>query len=227
MDRHETGTACVHLFDDMTLYFELEVKNLLAGDQLTVAHIHDADPLNAGPIIVGLVDGSSIAFSGNKASGTIALTVDQYNRILDGNNLYVNIHSTQHPAGLLRNQLDHPLKFGADVDLSPDNQVPPVVSGASGHAVVRISIDKILFSHITVDNLDAGDALVIAHIHSGAPDENGPVIINLADDASQFGSDQSRSISDEQFDLLFNNPLYVNAHSTTFPSGVVRGHLKD
>ncbi|MNZ93094.1 CHRD domain protein [compost metagenome] len=227
MDRHETGTACIHLFDDMTLYFELEVNNLKSDDQLTVAHIHDAGPLNAGPVIVGLVDGSSIAFNNNKAKGTISLTADQYNRILDGNNLYVNIHSTQLPSGLVRNQLDHPLKFGADVDLSPDNQVPPIVSGASGHAMVRISTDKILFSHITVENLDAGDALVIAHIHNGAPGVNGPVIINLADDASQFGLNQERAISDSQFDLLFSNPLYVNAHSTMFPAGVVRGPLKD
>ncbi|POY38388.1 hypothetical protein C3K47_03035 [Solitalea longa] len=228
MDRNENGEACVHLYNNRKLYFEISVNNLDPTDHLTVAHIHEGGTLETGPVLVGLVDNNVLKFdSNNSIKDTIDVTEEQYQRILAGNDLYINIHSMQKPGGLLRNQLDHPLKFGADINLLPGNQVPAVNSTANGMAQIRISEDKMLFSKVTVADLEAGDNLVIAHIHKGTATENGPVIINVADNVGQIGSIQSRTINDTQFADLFGNPLYVNVHSTNFPGGIIRGQLKD
>ncbi|MCO4293921.1 CHRD domain-containing protein [Solitalea sp. MAHUQ-68] len=228
MNRNETGKACFHLYNNRKLYFEISVSHLDPTDHLTVAHIHEGGTLETGPILVMLVDNNEMKFdSNNSIKDTVDVTEEQYQRILAGNDLYINIHSMQKPAGLLRNQLDHPLKFGADIDLLPGNQVPAVSSTATGNAQIRISEDKMLFTKVTVANLESGDNLLIAHIHKGTATENGPVIINVADNASQIGSIQSRTINDTQFADLFANPLYVNVHSTNFPGGIIRGQLKD
>ena len=62
------------------------------------------------------------------------------------------------------------------------------------------------------------------HIHAGAPLENGPVVVDLGDPTSPIDVDNV-VLTAQQIDLLGRNLLYVDIHSSAFPSGEVRGQV--
>ena len=61
------------------------------------------------------------------------------------------------------------------VNLSGEQQVPPVSTPASGNGTITVSPDKSVSGNITVSGMDA----TAAHIHDGAAGKTGPVIIPL------------------------------------------------
>ncbi len=118
--------------------------------------------------------------------------------------------------------------------LSGDNEVPPVVTAASGKATFILNEDETALRYLLeVNNIDSVTA---AHIHVGAIDANGPVVVGLfAGDAGgpvngilsggviradEFGGDFAGLIND-----LKNGNLYVNVHSTQHPAGEIRGQI--
>ena len=65
---------------------------------------------------------------------------------------------------------------GLKVNLSGDQQVPPVSTSASGNGTITVSPDKSVSGSITISGMDA----TAAHIHEGAAGKTGPVIIPLS-----------------------------------------------
>jgi hypothetical protein len=72
-----------------------------AGIEGTVAHIHVGAPGQSGPPIITLTKGADGQWSVPAGS---KLTEDQYASFKSGN-LYVNVHSAEHPAGEIRGQM--------------------------------------------------------------------------------------------------------------------------
>src|SRR5229473_443647 len=64
---------------------------------------------------------------------------------------------------------------GVKVKLTGDQEVPPVKTAASGNGSFVISSDKSVSGSITTSGVEG----TAAHIHEGAADKNGPVIIPL------------------------------------------------
>jgi hypothetical protein len=118
------------------------------------------------------------------------------------------------------------IDMAVDVALSGTNEVPPVVTTASGIALLRLTTDKKLYSRITVNNLEAGDALLFAHIHKAPIGVNGSVIVDLAANAADFGVIKMTTLTDLLVTSVKVDPVYVNAHSTMHPGGVVRGQIR-
>jgi len=174
------------------------------------------------------VQGFDPVFSGSNASGTItnlrASFVDSL--INDVNELYFNVHSTQVPAGLVRGQLNKSLEMVADVALSGANEVPPVVTTATGIALLRLTSDKKLYSKVTVTNLEVGDTLRFAHIHEAAAGANGPVIVDLCATAADFNVAKTTTLSDALFLKVKTSAVYVNVHSVNHSGGIVRGQVR-
>ncbi len=222
--RSETGTATIQLYSDNSLKYTIAVTGLAAGDVLSAAHIHTGDVITNGPVVLGF----DPVFSGSNASGTITNVRTSFVDSLKSttNELYFNVHSTQLPAGLVRGQMNVGIDLAADVALSGTNEVPAVVTTASGTASIRLTTDKKLYSKVTVTNLEAGDALTAAHIHGGAAGANGAVIIGLADVIGDFGIVKMFTVSDVIYGRLKADPIYANAHSVNHPGGVVRGQIR-
>jgi hypothetical protein len=222
--RTETGTVTIQLMSDNSINYTISVTGLASGDALTNAHIHTGDVVTNGPVILGF----DPAFTGGNASGTIpnvrGTFVDSLKN--NANELYFNVHSTQVPAGLVRGQLNIGVDMAATVALSGTNQVPPVTTTATGIALLRLTSDKKLYSKVTVNNLEATDALRFAHIHKAAAGTNGPVIIDLCATAADFGVTKVATLDDASIASFKTETVYVNAHSVDHPGGVVRGQIR-
>jgi hypothetical protein len=105
--------------------------------------------------------------------------------------------------------------------------VPPVNTTATGLAILRLTSDKVLYSTVTVNNLESNDTLTVAHIHPGAVGTNGPPIIPLCNSLADFGVLKiSNPLPDAQYNQLLYDPMYVNAHSRRHGPGLVRGQIR-
>lgn len=220
--RTEEGELNMELLSDNSLKFDFHVHNLTPGDVLTAAHIHLSNAGESGPVIIDLKP----SISGSGGSGTVkGLRQGQIDTLLS-QPVYFNIHSTQVPAGIVRGQLDQKVDFALDIVLSGNNEVPAVTTTASGLCVLRITEDKTLYSKVTVTNIETNDTIRVSHIHRGAAGTNGPVRIFLASSIADFGILKTTTLPDSLYNMIKNDPIYVNAHSKLRGSGLVRGQVR-
>ena len=106
--------------------------------------------------------------------------------------------------------------------LTGAQEVPAVNTSASGVSSIQVLGDTVITGSGQTSNIDA----TAAHIHQGAPGQNGPVIIPLVKTAPNTWSVQPNTIlSSGQFDAYRDGNLYVNVHSAAYPSGEIRAQL--
>ena len=220
--RSEEGELTMELFSDNSLKYEFHIHNLTPGDVLAAAHIHFSNAGNSGPVIISLTP----SFVGSGGSGTVQnLRQGQIDTLLNLP-VYFNVHSTQVPAGIARGQLDQKVDFAMDITLGGNNEVPAVATTASGTCILRMTEDKILYSKVTVNNIESNDTIRVSHIHRGAAGSNGPVRIFLASSIADFGVLKTTTLPDSLYNMIKNDPIYVNAHSKLHGSGLVRGQAR-
>jgi CHRD domain len=108
--------------------------------------------------------------------------------------------------------------------LLPDNQVPPAASSGSGAALVTLNQGQgEVCWDISVTDLTS--PVILAHIHRGAAGTNGPVVVDFMEPVNGLsGCVHADAALVKQ---IRQNPadFYVNVHTTTFPTGEVRGQL--
>lgn len=223
-NRTETGTATLQLMSDKSLKYTITVNGLPSGDALTASHLHVGDVITSGGVILDL----NPTFANGTATGTItnvrSSLVDSLKS--DVNDIYINVHSSQVGSGLVRGQLNQPVTFATEVVLNSANEFPAGTSAATGLATIRLAADSKLYTKITVTNLEAGDALTAAHYHRGAAGSNGSILLDIYGAADQFGTVKVSTVDETFVNALKNDPLYVNAHSTSKPGGLIRGQLR-
>lgn len=225
MDRMETGTSNLKLFGDSTLDFTITVSNLDPTDQLTVAHIHVGSPVDVGAPLIPLVDNTKIKFQGGSATGTVKLNLPQFNNMKDalGKELYLNVHSTKFPNGLVRGQLDQEITYAQNIDLTPiSNPLRP----ETGTAILRLKKENVLVYKITVNNLTPGDSLGTAQINVGATGITGPVVIPLYATAAEYDTTKSITLDASQSSFLLNDEVYISVNSTQVPAELLRGQIR-
>ena len=128
-----------------------------------------------------------------------------------------------------------------NAQLSGGNEVPAVVTGSAGTAVVTwTTTTKAGTYRVDVYNMPVGTTA--SHIHVGASNVGGPVVINFSVPAGGISNDYAlsgtfacsdvvprapqgiNSCEDFEQALMLGN-TYVNVHSTANPGGEVRGQL--
>jgi len=92
-----SGTGTVTINPDHTVSVDIKVTGMMA----TAAHIHEGAAGANGPVIVPFSKTGDNTFA---APAGAKLTDSQYASYKAGN-LYVNVHSMQHPGGEIRAQL--------------------------------------------------------------------------------------------------------------------------
>jgi hypothetical protein len=111
---------------------------------------------------------------------------------------------------------------GGKVMLTGAQEVPPVTTAATGSGTITVSGDKSVSGSVTT----AGITATAAHIHSGAPGQNGPVIIPLVQSGNTWSVPAEAKLNDAQYDLYKAGNLYVNVHSAANKGGEIRTQLK-
>ena len=107
--------------------------------------------------------------------------------------------------------------------LSGDKEVPSIETKATGKSTIRVDENKSVSGKVIVENMTP----TAAHIHQGAPDKNGPVVIPLEQtSANTFTVPPNTRLTDDQFAAFKEGNLYINVHSKKYPSGEIRAHMK-
>lgn len=219
--RTETGLATLSLYSDNSLEYNIVVSNLDDSDILTACHIHFGDLLSTGDVAFTVVDGSSSTFTENSASGTVMLNNQQVNT-LQGNNIYINIHSIELSSGLLRGSIDEEIDFAMDILLSPEN----ATRSETGVVTLRFTASSKLYYRVTVNDLDMSNTLTDSHIHMGSIGNTGPVFITLVVGSDNFGTAKMLSLDADERTIFLSDDLYINVHSTQEPASLLRGQIR-
>jgi len=191
------------------------------GIEATLAHIHQAFAGSNGEVIIGLnIDGSTISVP----ESTI-LAADQMEAMLNGS-YYVNIHSVAYPAGEIRSQISGAEVEVVQVTLAGANEVPPVETDATGTGYVTLNTETGAFEvRIATSGLITP---TMAHLHTAAAGENGPVVFPFEQDAAEVGnfSATGATLEADVMTSLLNGGTYINVHSAENPSGELRGQVQ-
>jgi len=116
-----------------------------------------------------------------------------------------------------------PMMAGQEIALSGANEVPAVVTPASGTGTVTINADRTVSAKITVTGMTA----TASHIHEGAAGANGPVIVPFTKTGDNtFAAPDGAKLTESQYASYKAGNLYVNVHSARNPGGEVRAQLK-
>jgi CHRD domain-containing protein len=109
------------------------------------------------------------------------------------------------------------------VTLTGAEETPPVMTKATGVAMITIGADMSVSGTIKTTGIDA----TMAHVHVGAAGESGPPIITLTKDANgAFVIPAGSKLTDEQYAKFKAGQLYVNVHSAEHKPGEIRAQLK-
>jgi hypothetical protein len=108
------------------------------------------------------------------------------------------------------------------VKLTGDEEVPPVSTQGTGSGSFRVAEDGTLSGSVKTENV----AGTMAHIHTGAKGQNGPVTIPLTKEGDTYSVPAGRKLTPQQIEDLKAGNLYVNVHTNRNKGGEVRGQLQ-
>jgi len=107
--------------------------------------------------------------------------------------------------------------------LTGSEENPPVTTSASATGTIKVAKDKSVSGAIKTSGIDG----IAAHIHVGAPGQNGPPIITLTKGAEgTWTVPPGSKLTDEQYASFKSGNLYVNVHSVEHKPGEIRAQLK-
>ncbi len=115
-----------------------------------------------------------------------------------------------------------PYQAQSEATLAGTNEVPPVATNASGRASISVAPDRSVAGTVTT----SGIAGTMAHIHMGASNANGPVIVPLTKSGDNIWSvPAGAKLTEVQYRGYSAGNLYVNVHSAAHPGGEIRAQL--
>ena len=206
----ETGDITLHL-------------NATGADGATAAHIHLGYAGQNGGVAIGLqkdaIDPghwSSVPGEQLDAAGLASYLSGQ---------LYVNLHTPANPGGEIRGQIAPPPVEVLFTTLSGDQEVPPVITAATG--IAASTVDRSTGTVTLHLNATGAVTATASHIHRAPLGVNGGVLIPLEQDLLDVGH---WFVSDAQLDVAGLNDyraggLYVNLHTPANQGGEIRGQI--
>jgi hypothetical protein len=219
-DPDGTGTASIRLrAGQARVCFVTTVQDItppVAG-----AHIHRGAVDQSGPIVVQLRAPGQGCVTANR---TLVKAI-----LADPTSYYVNVHTTDFPAGAIRGQLRMPdTAVLLHADLAGANERPqPADTSGSGSANILVlpSASRVCFTLVARSVQLPATA---SHIHRGAADVAGPIVVPLAPAPTANGMSAGCVTADPTVlqDIVANpGNYYANVHTRQFPGGAIRGQL--
>ena len=109
------------------------------------------------------------------------------------------------------------------VTLTGSQEVPPVMTSASGVGAIMVAPDGSVSGTITTNGVEG----TMAHIHEAPMGQNGPVIVPFSKTADNvWSAPAGAKLTEAQLQSLKSGNLYLNVHSATNKAGEIRAQLK-
>lgn len=109
------------------------------------------------------------------------------------------------------------------VTLTGSQEVPPVMTSASGVGAIMVAPDGSVSGTITTNGIEG----TMAHIHEAPMGQNGPVIVPFTKTSDNvWSAPTGAKLTDAQLQSLKSGNLYLNVHSATYKPGEIRAQLK-
>ncbi len=201
-------------------------------------HFHTGGVGRNGPVVKGIATSggaasATVSGSWNAADATQPLTPALAESLMSGR-IYVNFHTTAHPGGEIRGQMDMKTGIGFTVTLDGTKEVPAnaTTGRGSGFAVLNAERKDVRYS-FTYYGL-TGTLTAGGHFHTAPAGVNGPVVKGIATSggaasASVSGdwssNDATQPLTDANVDSLLAGKVYVNFHTAANPGGEIRGQV--
>lgn len=118
--------------------------------------------------------------------------------------------------------------------LTGEKQVPPVNTTASGLSDIGVRTGRCPSAGSSSDCMllvgtvqTTGLVAMAAHVHQGAVDQNGPVIVTLIRTSPDVWSvPVGTTLTDAQYRAFLAGQLYVNVHTDANKGGEIRAQLR-
>lgn len=203
-----------------TLFVQAAFSGLSGA--ITGAHVHDGAMGASGPIITSLVP----MLNGNRLSGFLTgadITPAKLAKYLRGL-YYINIHTAANPGGEIRGQIRLESETGLVANLTGSQQVPAVMTSATGLGVFILSQsqDKLKFRVVYAG---LSGPVTGAHFHMGVPGGTGPVVVSLLTYVSGNVLEGEIVPTAAFLTSLTQGQIYINIHTTANPGGEIRGQV--
>ena len=197
------------------------------------SHIHGGAADENGAVVLALtptLDADNRGGTWEAANNTFTVR-STFADSLQAGLAYVNVHTVDQQGGEIRGQL------GTETQMLPfalrgANEVPAVPTTGSGSGMVTIDGDMVTVTGSFMDLESDYNASVGSHIHGGAADENGAVVLALTPtlDADNRGgtweaANNTFTVRSTFADSLRAGLAYVNVHTVDRPSGEIRGQI--
>ena len=217
------GQGTVALTVDRTTRGFVLHANVTGVDDSTAAHIHEAYAGVNGAVAVPLTKDATDPTHWSATGGTF--TEAQF-AALEKGRFYVNVHTPANPGGEIRGQLVPPGVRLVFAPMSGDQEVPAVVTSASGIAATTVDLAARTASiHVRATGVDDATA---AHFHKAPRGTSGPVIVPLTQEAGTPGHwlAEEQTVSDAQVNDFLAGLWYANVHTPAHPDGEIRGQIE-
>lgn len=202
-----------------TLCFEMTATGLSGA--ITGIHIHQGAMGVSGPVLLNL----ATYLSGNRIKGTVtgASLSPSFLAMLFAGNFYLNVHTAANANGEIRGQILPEEDKGMAVILNGANEVPAVMTSATGLGFFMLHQHKGRLSfNIVADGLSG--PITGAHLHKAVAGQSGGVVQDLTPFIS--GNRITGSVDPTAYlGALLGDSLYVNLHTSANPNGEIRGQL--
>ncbi|MCL4305315.1 CHRD domain-containing protein [bacterium] len=183
---------------------------------LTNGHIHTGGVGVNGGVLHPLQNLTATGANGVWAGLTPAQIAS-----LNAHGLYVNIHTDVNPGGDIRGQI---LTRGTRVALlSGQQEVPPNPATGVGFGWFDLNSTETALDYAIKWSGLTGD-VTAAHIHAAPAGTNGGVVHGLLN-LSNTGAFGSWALAAGNVTQFHTDLLYVNAHTSTYPGGEIRGQI--
>lgn len=223
-DPDGSGTATIRLRQGQgRVCFELSARDVQLP--ATGAHIHRGSASTSGDVVVAFTNPNAQGTSSGCATATRTLVRDILTNRTD---YYVNVHTSDFPAGAIRGQLALPTTAKVIVtDLAGTAERPgPGDSDGAGTAAFLLLTDtgRLCYT-ITVRNITLPSTG--AHIHRGDRNTAGNVVIPLQQPLISGSSSGCLTPDAALLREIADNPanFYANVHTGDFIAGAIRGQL--
>lgn len=215
----QMGTATIEL--DETLGLIRASVDVSSVEGVQAVHIHDGDIGRNGDVAFGFESAGDGTYTLAESSVDADLIED-----LLGGEWYVNVHTDTFSDGELRGQIVTDDMAVVTFMLDGEQEVPAVSTLADGYGYAMVStatydLDLVVYT----DGIDDATA---AHIHTGRAGNNGDVLVALEqsmDDMTMWMTPEGTMIDEDTFAVLASGGHYVNVHTTSQPSGEIRGQI--